>query len=66
MLEKLPSTRRSDGSDDFRPENSISWPVFNYHAADQHRARATGVSGAQCRPVFSQATGVKDEVALER
>jgi hypothetical protein len=53
------------GSDDFRPENSISWLVFNCHAADQHRARATGLLDAQWRPVFSQATDVKDEVSGE-
>jgi len=65
MLEKLTFTRPPDGSDDFRPENSISWLVFNCHATDQPRARTTGVSDAQCRSVFSQGTGVKDGVSVE-
>jgi hypothetical protein len=65
MLEKLASTRPPDGSDGFRPENSIGWVVFNCHAADQHRALATGVLDAQCHPVFSRATDVKDELSVE-
>ena len=54
-----------DDSDDFRLENSISWLAFNCHATGQHRARETGVSDAQCRPVFSQGTDVKDGVNIE-
>lgn len=65
MLKKLTSTRPSDGLDDFRLENSICWFVFSCHATDQHRVRATGVSDAQCRPVFSRGTNVKDGVSVE-